>query len=90
MNCRLFSAAKYTFWKFSEVHLRTTTATFGFPGFKIRDKLHSRQLAQDFIFKLNNKERTILYEELQRFQTQAAAIKGLYAKILFKILVHFK
>ncbi|KAG8179006.1 hypothetical protein JTE90_014009 [Oedothorax gibbosus] len=57
------------------MHLRTSAASFGFPGFKIRDKLHSRQLAQDFIFKLGYKERNILFEELQRIQTQAAAIR---------------
>ncbi|GIY23903.1 transmembrane protein 65 [Caerostris darwini] len=71
----LFSSYKFSFYKFNHVLLKTSTASFGFPGFKIKDKLHSRQLAQNFIFKLNNKERTILFEELQRFQTQAAAIK---------------
>ncbi|GBM55169.1 Transmembrane protein 65 [Araneus ventricosus] len=55
--------------------MKTSNHCLGFTGFKIKDKLHSRQLAQDFIFRLNNKERTILFEELQRFQTQAAAIK---------------
>ncbi|XP_055937474.1 transmembrane protein 65-like [Argiope bruennichi] len=71
----LFSAYKFSFHKFNHVHLKTSSCSLGFTGFKIKDKLHSRQLAQDFIFRLNNKERTILFEELQRFQTQAAAIK---------------
>lgn len=55
----------------------TTSPKYGFTGFKISDKLHSRQVAQDFIFRLSNRERTVLLEELQRFQTQANAIKGI-------------
>ncbi|GFT57278.1 transmembrane protein 65 [Nephila pilipes] len=71
----LFSVSKCSSHLFNRVHFRTSTASLGFPGFKIADKLHSRQLAQDFIFKLNHKERAILLDELQRFQAQAAAIK---------------
>lgn len=58
----------------------TTSVNYGFTGFKISDKLHSRQVAQDFIFRISHRERTILLEELQRFQTQAAAISG---KLMF-------
>lgn len=53
----------------------TSSVNYGFTGFKISDKLHSRQVVQDFIFRLSLKERTILLEELQRFQTQADAIR---------------
>lgn len=59
----------------------TTSLNYGFTGFKISDKLHSRQLAQDFIFRLSHRERTMLLEELQRFQAQAAAIRDV-GKIL--------
>ncbi|XP_015924958.1 transmembrane protein 65 [Parasteatoda tepidariorum] len=72
---RLFRLCKFTFNINNASKYRTNNVTFGYTGFKIKDKLHSRQLAQDFIFKLNHKERTILFEELQRFQTQGAAIQ---------------
>lgn len=60
--------------------VNTTSVNFGFTGFKISDKLHSRQVAQEFIFKLSHRERTILLEELQGFQAQADAIRGKYKK----------
>lgn len=53
----------------------TSSVNCGFTGFKISDKLHSRQVVQDFIFRLSHKERTILLEELQRFQAQGNAIR---------------
>ncbi|KFM72807.1 Transmembrane protein 65, partial [Stegodyphus mimosarum] len=53
----------------------TSAPRCGFTGFKISDKLHSRQRAQDFIFRLGQRERTILLEELLRFRTQADAIQ---------------
>lgn len=57
-------------------HVCTSSANYGFTGFKISDKLHSRQVVQDFLFRLSHKERKILLEELQRFQAQADAIRG--------------
>ena len=61
----------------------TTSSKCGFTGFKIHDKLHSRQVAQDFIFRLSNRERTVLLEELQRFQAQANAIRGIICKFIY-------